>query len=201
MRVASVGPRNRINLTPMWFGWAGGRVYFYGRGQKVVNLRRDPACTVLVDRNEKFPELQAVMLQGRATVLETRPPKRPIRICRKRACRWAASTTAATVRPRSRIRRRTVRVPAGEIGAGSSLCPITSSRGTTSSWAGAADAGEGTRGRGRRDSRIFDSSRRTASACSTCRVTRAQDRRCSSGSTHPATTTTCTYLASTAAVV
>jgi hypothetical protein len=36
----------------------------------VVNLRRDPICTVLVDRNEKFPELQAVMLQGRATVLE-----------------------------------------------------------------------------------------------------------------------------------
>ncbi|HTK96997.1 MAG TPA: pyridoxamine 5'-phosphate oxidase family protein [Pseudomonadales bacterium] len=70
MRIASVGPRNRINLTPMWFGWAGGRVYFYGRGQKVVNLRRDPICTVLVDRNEKFPELQAVMLQGRATVLE-----------------------------------------------------------------------------------------------------------------------------------
>ena len=70
MRIASIGPRDRINLTPMWFGWAGGRVYFYGRGQKVVNLRRSPACTVLVDRNEKFPELQAVMLQGRATVLE-----------------------------------------------------------------------------------------------------------------------------------
>ena len=70
MRIASIGPRQRINLTPMWFGWAGGRVYFYGRGQKVVNLRRNPACTVLVDRNEKFPELQAVMLQGRAQVLE-----------------------------------------------------------------------------------------------------------------------------------
>jgi nitroimidazol reductase NimA-like FMN-containing flavoprotein (pyridoxamine 5'-phosphate oxidase superfamily) len=70
MRVASIGPGARINLTPMWFGWAGGRIYFYGRGQKVVNLRRNPECTVLVDRNEKFPELQAVMLQGRAQVLE-----------------------------------------------------------------------------------------------------------------------------------
>jgi nitroimidazol reductase NimA-like FMN-containing flavoprotein (pyridoxamine 5'-phosphate oxidase superfamily) len=70
MRIASLGPREFINLTPMWFGWAGGRVYFYGRGQKVVNLRRSPACTVLVDRNEKFPELQAVMLQGKARVLE-----------------------------------------------------------------------------------------------------------------------------------
>ncbi len=70
MRIATLGPRDRINLTPMWFGWAGGRVYFYGRGQKVANLRRNPGCTVLVDLNEKFPELQAIMLQGSARVLE-----------------------------------------------------------------------------------------------------------------------------------
>jgi nitroimidazol reductase NimA-like FMN-containing flavoprotein (pyridoxamine 5'-phosphate oxidase superfamily) len=71
MRVATLGPGVRINLTPMWFGWAGGRVYFYARGQKVVNLRRHAECTVLVDRNEKFPELQGIMLQGQARVLET----------------------------------------------------------------------------------------------------------------------------------
>ena len=47
MRVATVGPGSRINLTPMWFGWAGGKIYFYGRGQKIVNLRRDAVCTVL----------------------------------------------------------------------------------------------------------------------------------------------------------
>lgn len=70
MRIATAGPGERINLTPMWFGWAGGAVYFYGRGQKVANLRRSPACTVLVDRNERFPELQGAMLHGRATVLE-----------------------------------------------------------------------------------------------------------------------------------
>lgn len=70
LRVATLGPGRRINLTPMWFGWAGGSVYFYARGQKVVNLRRDPSCTVLVDRNEKFPELQGIMMQGEAIVLE-----------------------------------------------------------------------------------------------------------------------------------
>lgn len=69
-RIATLGPDTRINLTPMWFGWAGGRVYIYGRGQKVVNLRRTPTCTIIVDRNERFPELQAVMLQGTAHVLE-----------------------------------------------------------------------------------------------------------------------------------
>jgi nitroimidazol reductase NimA-like FMN-containing flavoprotein (pyridoxamine 5'-phosphate oxidase superfamily) len=70
MRIATIGPGSRINLTPMWFGWGGGRLYFFGRGQKVVNLRRNPVCTVIVDRNEKFPELQAIMIQGRGRVLE-----------------------------------------------------------------------------------------------------------------------------------
>jgi nitroimidazol reductase NimA-like FMN-containing flavoprotein (pyridoxamine 5'-phosphate oxidase superfamily) len=70
LRVATVGPGDRINLTPMWFGWGGGRIYFHCRGQKVANLRRNPRATVLVDRNERFPELQAVMFQGSAAVLE-----------------------------------------------------------------------------------------------------------------------------------
>ena len=71
MRIASVGPGSRINLTPLWFGWAGGNIYMYCRGQKVVNLRRSPDTTVLVDRNERFPELQGAMFQGKATVFET----------------------------------------------------------------------------------------------------------------------------------
>lgn len=71
LRIATIGPKSRINVTPMWFGWGGGRVYIYGRGQKVVNVRRNPNCTVIVDRNVRFPELQGIMLQGKAHVLES----------------------------------------------------------------------------------------------------------------------------------
>ena len=70
-RIATIDAQGRINLTPMWFGWADGKIFITGRGQKVVNLRRNPTCTVLVDRNEKFPELQAIMMQGTARILET----------------------------------------------------------------------------------------------------------------------------------
>jgi nitroimidazol reductase NimA-like FMN-containing flavoprotein (pyridoxamine 5'-phosphate oxidase superfamily) len=70
MRIATMGPGRRINLTPMWFGWAGGKVYTYARGQKVINLRQNPNCTVLVDRHERFPELQGIMMLGTAAVLE-----------------------------------------------------------------------------------------------------------------------------------
>jgi nitroimidazol reductase NimA-like FMN-containing flavoprotein (pyridoxamine 5'-phosphate oxidase superfamily) len=71
MRIATIGPGTRINLTPMWFGWSAGKIFTYGRGQKVVNVRRNPECTIIVDRNEQFPELQAAMFQGTARVLES----------------------------------------------------------------------------------------------------------------------------------
>lgn len=70
MRIATVGVGGRINLTPMWFGWVKRKIYFTGRGQKIVNLRRNPEATVLVDKNERFPELVGAMFQGTAVVLE-----------------------------------------------------------------------------------------------------------------------------------
>ena len=70
-RIATIGPGSRINVTPMWFGWAAGKIFVYGRGQKVVNVRRNQDCSIIVDRNELFPELQAAMFQGKAKVLES----------------------------------------------------------------------------------------------------------------------------------
>jgi hypothetical protein len=34
--MATLGPRERINLTALWFGCAGGKVYAFTRGQKVA---------------------------------------------------------------------------------------------------------------------------------------------------------------------
>ena len=72
LRIATIGPGTKINLTPMGFGWVQGKIYISARGQKVVNLRRNPQCTVLVDKNEKFPELQGIMMDCRAVVLENK---------------------------------------------------------------------------------------------------------------------------------
>ncbi len=70
MRIATLGPGTDINLTPMSFGYADGRIYTFGRGQKVVNIRRNPTATVLVDIGSQWRDLQGVMLRGRAHVLE-----------------------------------------------------------------------------------------------------------------------------------
>jgi hypothetical protein len=70
MRISTVSPSGRINATPLWFAWHDGKVWAYCRGQKVENMRRTGQCTVLVDRAVRFPELQGIMIQGDATVLE-----------------------------------------------------------------------------------------------------------------------------------
>ena len=70
IRIATIGPGSDINLTPMTFGWAGGRIYIFGRGQKVANLRRNSTATILVDVGEAWRELKGVMMRGRAWVLE-----------------------------------------------------------------------------------------------------------------------------------
>lgn len=70
VRVATIGPGEKINLTPLWYCWAEGKIYAFTRGQKVENLRRNPACSAMADQNELYPELNGVMFQGTARVLE-----------------------------------------------------------------------------------------------------------------------------------
>ncbi len=70
LRIATIGPGTEINLTPMTFGWANGLVYIFGRGQKVVNLRKNATATILVDVGTSWQKLQGVMMHGRAKVLE-----------------------------------------------------------------------------------------------------------------------------------
>ena len=48
LRIATLGPGTDINLTPMTFGSAGGKIYIYARGQKVANLRRSATATILI---------------------------------------------------------------------------------------------------------------------------------------------------------
>jgi hypothetical protein len=133
MRVATFGPGDRINVTPLWFGWAAGRVYFFGRGQKIANLRRSPVCTVLVDRNERYAELEGAMFQGHATVLENAEQEDADPISKRCAGSWERNILGDMGKRRASsvfgIRRRRAVDRRG----GSSLSPAGSSRGTTTS--------------------------------------------------------------------
>jgi len=56
----------------MWYVVEDGSVVFrsFTRSQKIRNLRRDPRLTVMVESGEAYAELQGVMVQGRARLLD-----------------------------------------------------------------------------------------------------------------------------------
>src|SRR3712207_1919195 len=63
--VATVGPRGRPHLVPLWYvpdgveltGWT------YAKSQKARNLERDPHATVQVEHGVAYDELRGVMME------------------------------------------------------------------------------------------------------------------------------------------
>ena len=73
MTLASVDRHGYPHLVAMWFVVdPDGTVLMttYAKSQKAMNLRRDPRCTLLVERGTRYDQLQGVMIRGRATLDE-----------------------------------------------------------------------------------------------------------------------------------
>ncbi|WP_028933651.1 PPOX class F420-dependent oxidoreductase [Pseudonocardia spinosispora] len=70
--VASLGAAGHPHLVPMWFALIDGRIAFwtYRGSQKVLNLRRDPRLSCLVEAGETYPELRGVSIEGTAELVE-----------------------------------------------------------------------------------------------------------------------------------
>lgn len=74
MNVASIGKDGRPHLVAMWYGsFHDGSLGFwtFNRSQKVVNLRRDPRITCLVESGDVYSELRGVEIEGTVTLSET----------------------------------------------------------------------------------------------------------------------------------
>ena len=72
MNIASFGPDGNIHLVAMWYGFLGDHTAFatFEKSQKVLNLRRDPRITVLIESGEAYEELMGVEIVGRAVIHE-----------------------------------------------------------------------------------------------------------------------------------
>ena len=72
VQVATVGPDGAPHLTTLFYVLDAGRIAFwtYGASQKILNLRRDPRITCLVEDGEDYLELRGVSIRGRATLVE-----------------------------------------------------------------------------------------------------------------------------------
>ncbi len=72
LHVASINRDGTPHLVTMWYALDGGKLAFwtYGKSQKVLNLRRDPRLTVLIETGDAYEELRGVSIAGRATIVD-----------------------------------------------------------------------------------------------------------------------------------
>lgn len=72
LQVATIGADGVPHLAPMWFVMVNGKIVFrsFAKSQKIVNLRRDPRLTVLVETGEAYADLQGVMIKGEAALVD-----------------------------------------------------------------------------------------------------------------------------------
>jgi len=72
VQVATVGPDGQPHLTTLFYVMVDGQLFFwtYGRSQKIVNLRRDPRITCLVEDGVDYFELRGATITGKARLLE-----------------------------------------------------------------------------------------------------------------------------------
>jgi hypothetical protein len=72
LNVATIGPTGHPHLVAMWYAMVDGNAVFwtFGKSQKILNLRRDPKMTGLVESGDTYDQLRGVELRGRGLVVD-----------------------------------------------------------------------------------------------------------------------------------
>lgn len=72
--VATIGPKGRPHLMPLWYVVRDGLVHIwtYGASQKVKNVERHPQATLLVEAGAAYGELRGAMLECDAEIVRDR---------------------------------------------------------------------------------------------------------------------------------
>jgi len=72
LQVACIDRDGSPHLSTLWFAVLDKKLAFetYTRSQKIVNLRRDPRITVLLEDGLEYDKLRGVMIKGTATLVD-----------------------------------------------------------------------------------------------------------------------------------
>ncbi len=78
IQIASNGPDGFPHVVAMWYAVIDGAICFstYGTSQKVVNLRRDPRVTAMVELGTAYNELRGLAMKGKAEIIDAAAPGR-----------------------------------------------------------------------------------------------------------------------------
>jgi PPOX class probable F420-dependent enzyme len=79
MSIATIQADGRPHVVAMWYAFLDGAPAFWTfvKSQKVVNLRRDPRITSMVEAGDTYDQLRGVELVARAEIVED--PKEVVR--------------------------------------------------------------------------------------------------------------------------
>lgn len=75
LQVASVGHNGWPHLVAMWYGVIDDKIHFttYAKAQKVLNLKRDPRITVMLESGTEYSKIKGLVIEGEAEVVENDP--------------------------------------------------------------------------------------------------------------------------------
>ena len=115
LQVACIGDDGWPHLTTLWFAIVDSCLAFgtYSRSQKIMNLRRNPRISVLLEDGLIYEELRGVMIKGRAVlvdepdsvqryaraIMERNQPDVDVEHRDEVARHWAAKRTVVVVEP------------------------------------------------------------------------------------------------------
>jgi PPOX class probable F420-dependent enzyme len=70
--MATVGPNGMPHLVAMWYAVLDGKIWFEtkSRAQKVVNLRRNPQITCMIEDGITYEALRGVSIEGNGVIVE-----------------------------------------------------------------------------------------------------------------------------------
>lgn len=75
LQVASNGPKGFPHLVAMWFVVIDGDIHFttFAKSQKILNLKRNPKLTVMLEAGKLYSELRGLVIEGEAEIVPDTP--------------------------------------------------------------------------------------------------------------------------------
>jgi PPOX class probable F420-dependent enzyme len=72
MSMATINPDGSIHMVAMWYGFLEGEIAIESKAkaQKVLNLRRNPNMTVMIEDGDTYDQLRGVQIAGIAEIVE-----------------------------------------------------------------------------------------------------------------------------------
>jgi nitroimidazol reductase NimA-like FMN-containing flavoprotein (pyridoxamine 5'-phosphate oxidase superfamily) len=71
LNCATLNEDGSVHLVAMWYGFLEGSPAFHtkAKSQKILNLRRDPRITCLIEEGDAYTELRGLEIVGRAEII------------------------------------------------------------------------------------------------------------------------------------